>query len=206
MFAEGGYAGTSTRAIARRCEVAEYLIFRHFGSKAGLFDAAIRVPFEEFLAGFALAWEQGSHTAEDVDQRSGLYLTGLYEHLLAHRKLLLALIRAAQEDGAEVSALMSGAASPLRRYFDRVEYLAATSMNDVGWSGVDVPVVVRATFAMVLGMAMADEWLFPPDEEHPRRERIVAEMHQFMVHGLAHRNPAATGPASLTQPRDAATI
>ena len=44
MFAEGGYAGTSTRAIARRCEVAEYLIFRHFGSKAGLFDAAIRVP------------------------------------------------------------------------------------------------------------------------------------------------------------------
>jgi len=34
----------------------------------------------------------------------------------------------------------------------------------------------------------------------------VAEMHQFMVHGLAHRSPAATGPASLTQPRDAATI
>lgn len=193
MFAEGGYAGTSTRAIARQCGVAEHLIFRHFGSKAGLFDAAIRAPFEEFLAGFALAWEQGSHTAEDVDQRSGLYLTGLYEHLLANRKLLLALIRAAQEDGAEVSALMSGASSPLRRYFDRVEYLAGTSMDQVGWSGVDVPVVVRATFAMVLGMAMADEWLFPPDEEHPRRERIVAEMHQFMVHGLAHRNPPQPG-------------
>jgi len=65
----------------------------------------MRVPFEEFLAGFARAWEQGWHTAEDVDQRSDLDLTGLYEHLLAHRKLLLALIRAAQEDGAEVSAL-----------------------------------------------------------------------------------------------------
>jgi AcrR family transcriptional regulator len=193
MFAEGGYAGTSTRAIARRCRVAEHLIFRHFGSKAGLFDAAIRVPFEEFLAGFALAWEQGSRTAEDVDQRSGLYVTGLYEHLMANRKLLLALIRAAQEDGAEVAALMSGASSPLRRYFDRVEYLAGTSMDEVGWSGVDVPVVVRATFAMVLGMAMADEWLFPPDEEHPRTERIVAEMHQFMVHGLAHRNPPQPG-------------
>jgi AcrR family transcriptional regulator len=196
MFAEGGYAGTSTRAIARRCRVAEHLIFRHFGSKAGLFDAAIRVPFEEFLAGFALAWEQGSRTAEDVDQRSGLYVTGLYEHLMANRKLLLALIRAAQEDGAEVSALMSGASSPLRRYFDRVEYLASTSMDEVGWSGVDVPVVVRATFAMVLGMAMADEWLFPPDEEHPRSERIVAEMHQFMVHGLAHRNPPQPGRSS----------
>jgi AcrR family transcriptional regulator len=194
MFAEGGYAGTSTRAIARQSGVAEHLIFRHFGSKAGLFDAAIRVPFEEFLAGFALAWEQGSRTPEDVDQRSALYLTGLYEHLLAHRKLLLALIRAAQEDGAEVSALMSGASSPLRRYFDRVEYLAGTSMNEVGWLGVDVPVAVRATFAMVLGMAMADEWFFPPDEKHPRRERIVAEMHQFMVHGLAHRNPPPPGP------------
>jgi hypothetical protein len=84
----------------------------------------MRVPFEEFLAGFARAWEQGWHTAEDVDQRSDLDLTGLYEHLLAHRKLLLALIRAAQGDGAEVSALMSGASSPVRRYFDRVEYLA----------------------------------------------------------------------------------
>jgi hypothetical protein len=113
---------------------------------------------------------------------------------MANRKLLLALIRAAQEDGAEVAALMSGASSPLRRYFDRVEYLAGTSMDEVGWSGVDVPVVVRATFAMVLGMAMADEWLFPPDEEHPARERIVAEMHQFMVHGLAHRNPPPPDP------------
>ena len=63
--------------------------------------AAIRVPFEEFLAGFALAWEQGSRTAEEVDQRSGLYVAGLYGHLMANRKLLLALIRAAQEDGAE---------------------------------------------------------------------------------------------------------
>jgi AcrR family transcriptional regulator len=182
MFAEGGYAGTSTRAIARQCGVAEHLIFRHFGSKAGLFDAAIRVPFEEFLAEFAETWERGSRTARDIDERSGLYLTGLYEHLLAHRKLLLALVRAAQEDGAEVSALISGASSPLRRYFDQVEYLAGTSMSEVGWPGVDVPVVVRVTFAMVL-------------EDHPGQQRIVAEMHQFMVHGLAHRNsPSIDSP------------
>jgi AcrR family transcriptional regulator len=192
MFAEGGYAGTSTRAIARQCGVAEHLIFRHFGNKASLFDAAIRVPFEEFLGEFAETWERGSRTARDIDERSRLYLTGLYEHLLAHRKLLLALVRAAQEDGAEVSALISGASSPLRRYFDRVEYLAGTSMSEVGWPGVDVPVVVRVTFAMVLGMAMCDEWLFPPDEDHPGQQRIVAEMHKFMVHGLAHRNSPST--------------
>ena len=64
-------------------------------------------------------------------------------------------------------------------------------MSEVGWPGVDVPVVVRVTFAMVLGMAMCDEWLFPPDEDHPGQQRIVAEMHQFMVHGLAHRNSSS---------------
>jgi AcrR family transcriptional regulator len=187
MFAETGYAGTSTRAIARRCGVVEPSIFRHFGSKAGLFDAAIRVPFDEFLAEYAGAWDAGSSNVDDVSDRSGFYLAGLYERLLANRKLLLALMRAAQEDEAELETLLSGSGSPLDRYFTQIESLASRSMERMGWTSVDVYIAVRATFAMVIGMAMCDEWMFPTDREHPDRTRIVSEMQQFMVHGLAHR-------------------
>ncbi len=41
LFAEEGYAGTSTAKIAREAGVSEGLIFRHFGSKEGLLDAVI---------------------------------------------------------------------------------------------------------------------------------------------------------------------
>jgi AcrR family transcriptional regulator len=34
IFAERGYAGASTKEIAQRADVAEVLLFRHFGNKA----------------------------------------------------------------------------------------------------------------------------------------------------------------------------
>lgn len=187
MFAESGYAGVSTRGIAARCGVAEALIFRHFGSKAALFNAAVRVPFDEFLEEFAAAWRRGSRTTDDVSDRSGLYLAGLYERLMANRNLLLALMRATNEGGSELSGVLEGSDAPLNRYFEQIELLTSTSLGQVGWPGVDVHIAVRATFAMVVGMAMCDEWMFPPGSAHPDRQRILNEMQQFMVHGLAHR-------------------
>ncbi len=41
VFAEQGFEGASTRAIAARAGVAEKTLFQHFGSKAGLFNEAV---------------------------------------------------------------------------------------------------------------------------------------------------------------------
>jgi AcrR family transcriptional regulator len=46
VFAENGYAGTATREIAERAGVNEVTIFRRYGTKAGLVNAA----FEHRLA------------------------------------------------------------------------------------------------------------------------------------------------------------
>ncbi|WP_050671244.1 TetR/AcrR family transcriptional regulator [Luteipulveratus halotolerans] len=43
LFVEHGYAATSMRAVARAAEVDQALIGYHFGSKAGLFSAALAV-------------------------------------------------------------------------------------------------------------------------------------------------------------------
>lgn len=41
LFANDGYAATSTRKVADRAGVSEGLVFRHFGSKRGLLDAIL---------------------------------------------------------------------------------------------------------------------------------------------------------------------
>jgi AcrR family transcriptional regulator len=52
LFAERGYAGTSTREIARAASVTEPMIFRHFGSKAKLFEEAVLAPFNTFVSDY----------------------------------------------------------------------------------------------------------------------------------------------------------
>ena len=42
LFAEGGYDGTSIRGIAKACGITEAAIYRHFSSKAHLYEEVIR--------------------------------------------------------------------------------------------------------------------------------------------------------------------
>ena len=42
LFAEGGYEGTSIRGIAKACGITEAAIYRHYASKAHLYEEVIR--------------------------------------------------------------------------------------------------------------------------------------------------------------------
>ena len=48
-FAEQGYRRTTTLEVAKRAEVSETLVLQHFGSKEGMFRAAVIDPFLELL-------------------------------------------------------------------------------------------------------------------------------------------------------------
>src|SRR4030081_3617205 len=51
-FAAGGYAGTSTEAIARRASVSQPYLFQLFGTKKQLFIAAVRACFASTRVAF----------------------------------------------------------------------------------------------------------------------------------------------------------
>ncbi|MEP1034838.1 TetR/AcrR family transcriptional regulator [Ekhidna sp.] len=53
LFAEEGYRSTSTSKVAKRAEVSEGLIFRHFGNKDGLLEAIIQLGEEQAKLLFA---------------------------------------------------------------------------------------------------------------------------------------------------------
>ena len=71
-----------------------------------------------------------------------------------------------------------------------VQALVEFEMAQRGLIGIDVPITIRVTFALVVSQAVFGDWLFP-EGKRPAREDVVDEMVQFMVHGLS-RHPAGT--------------
>jgi AcrR family transcriptional regulator len=185
LFAAKGYAGTATRDIAVKAGVSEALLFRHFGTKAKLFERAILDPINEFVRDFVEEWKArpaADHTAEVVTYA---YVDGFYRLLSENRDLVLALVAAqAYESIAELSD-----ASPLSHLMDQLEQVAGGEAELRGYR-FDVQISVRLVAGMVMSMALLDDWLFPTGKRRPSRQRIVNEMVEFILHGLAHRDAA----------------
>ena len=185
LFAAKGYAGASTRDIATQAGVSEALLFRHFGTKAKLFERAILDPINDFIHQYVEQWKArtaADHTPEGI---SFAYVDGFYRLLSENRELVLALVTAqAYESIKELNE-----ASPLSRLMDELEQVAGREAELRGFK-FDVHISTRLVAGMVMSMALLDEWLFPSGKRRPSRQRIVNEMVAFMLHGLAHRNEA----------------
>lgn len=173
-FAEAGYAGTSTRQIAKRAGVVENLIYKQFGSKPALFEAAVVEPFRAALDDFTERWTaSGDPGTGEFTARE--YVEALYDLLEGHAELLLAIM--ADRRGER----------PLVPLFRELERVASAVLDSQGWTGVDIPVLARMHFGMVAFNAAFGESLYPDGVAAPGRQRVVDEAAAFMVHGTAHR-------------------
>lgn len=184
-FAARGYARSSTREIADAAGVSEALLFRHFGTKANLFELAILDPFQGFMDAYvdARPADITDHPPPpEVPSRD--YVETLYDLLSQNRELVMALVAArAYEVDLTAKPELSDA-------LDRLQTVVEVELAQRGLKDVDVPITIRVTFAMVVALAVFQDWLFPPDKR-PSRERVVDEMVQFMVHGLARNGAVA---------------
>src|SRR5581483_3008071 len=88
VFGERGYAGTSTKEIATRAAVSEPLLFRHYGSKAQLFDEAVLVPLETFITEYVDRWHAETDHSGEAGDLARNYIGGLYEMLASHKGLV----------------------------------------------------------------------------------------------------------------------
>jgi AcrR family transcriptional regulator len=68
VFAEKGFKGTSTRDIAQRAQLIEVMIFRHFGTKANLFQEAVVAPFSEFMDNYISDYRSREHGTLSAQQ------------------------------------------------------------------------------------------------------------------------------------------
>lgn len=153
-----GPRGATTAAIAQRADVTEAQLFRYFSTKAELFREAVFAPLNHHFADYEARRETEFPQDEDLREAAQRYIVELRHMLGDNGKLLLALLmaRADPADGAPPL----GEIESLAAYFARGAELMRQRAG--GKALVDAKLMVRVSFAAMLGVTLFSEWLFPP--------------------------------------------
>lgn len=173
VFAAEGFGGATTREIAARADVSEAVLFRHFASKAVLFEAAVAEPLDEFLAAFAARWAGTSLPAGSPAQIMRQFTEALYAIVEQNRHLFAAL----------ASNRLAGRG--LQAALARIDELGVTLAAEHGLT-YDTPVAVRGAFLLVVNAALYEDVVFVGDAD-VGRERIIDELSRMLTAAMVHR-------------------
>jgi AcrR family transcriptional regulator len=192
LFAERGYAGTSTREIARAASVTEPMIFRHFGSKAKLFEEAVLAPFNTFVSEYIAGWSARPRGAKDVYKETSEFYRGVYEVLAANRRLIHEMIGARAVGGPLTADIAS--TPQLGALLERFEEIIERERDDGGFRPFDATVMTRLMFGLVFSIAIHGDWMFEgATRPQPSVEAFIDEMARLTIYGAY---PRGVGPAA----------
>ena len=182
-FEEKGYTGATTAAIARRAQVAEALLFNHFGSKAQLFQKTMFKPlsrlFETFLE---------SHPVDPENpalQRTNTldYIGAIQDLISSHPRMLLSLVFAQCYKTGDIDGLAD--IQELHDYFEQSAMQASTNMK--GTPRIDPELMARISFVTIMSSILFQDWLFPSGRWD--RDTIRDAITHFVMDGLNANQP-----------------
>jgi len=186
-FEEKGYARSTTREIAARADVAETLLFRNFGSKANLFAEAVLAPMADFIGSWVGLTEPSTDAMSDVMQAR--FTDALYTSVAENRGLLLTFfatsvfepsVLAGHEATERIQVAIDALADACE---DRLRRLGVDTM------GMNVGVSSRAVIAMILGVALFEDWLLPRGSKRPSQRQVVRELTRMILFGGFDERP-----------------
>lgn len=183
LFARQDYRGTTTREIAETAGVLEHLLFRQFGSKAGLFREAVVLPFMTLVDDLNVRWESlepGPGRAEAVARE---FLGALYDLFVDNRGLVMTLWTA---DALTAEELQETGIVEIDRALGILGQLGGKGFVILGMDADHQDLAARSTVAMVAGMAAFGTTFF--GGARPPRDVIVEELVQANLHGFLHRD------------------
>jgi AcrR family transcriptional regulator len=182
LFARQDYRSTTTREIAEAAGVTEHLLFRNFGSKAGLFREALVLPFTEFVDDFGRTWDAVVHEEADEEEMAQRFVGQLYDLFVEHQGLLLTLMASQAFSDEELAE--TGIAD-IRQALTLLSQIGAEGMRIRGMRTSNPDLPAHSTVAMIAGMAALRSTYF--GTEQPPREAIIDELVQAILHGFLHR-------------------
>lgn len=175
LFAQKGYAGTSTREVSQRAEVAEILLFRHFGNKAGLYEEAVLSPFEHFVDEYATRWAGHSIGEKPLESALRDYVAMLYEFFASHRSLLLALQRGWQDSPKT--------ADHLNQSFTRMQQVALEAAAEFGLPDRNFALTTQLIVGLIMSTAVHGELLLPA-AEHDSSSAAIDRLCEYVLLGV----------------------
>jgi AcrR family transcriptional regulator len=177
-FKRCGFVGATTASIARNADVTEAQLFRYFESKAELFREAVFDPLNTHFAKFNAKHMSNLSEVENIRERTSLYIDELRQFIEEHSKLLLALVVAQIFTSGSLQGV--GEIDSLRNYFERGS--AAMSSRIEKDAKVDPKLLVRVSFAAILGCVIFKDWIFPPGLASD--DEISAAIIDFVIDGI----------------------
>jgi AcrR family transcriptional regulator len=182
LFSQRGYRGTTTKDLAAAAGIAEPTLFRHFPSKAGLFDEAVVQPVQIFLERFVERRRERPIGKRDAAEATHEFYAELYDELARDARLLVALVAALAFDESDAE-LIAHVRPGLGRLLTGLDRHFAAEFTERGF-GIDPRLGLRIMVGAVLGLVVHGDWLFG-DTRRPSRDRIVNELTRLTVYGLA---------------------
>lgn len=183
LFARRDYRSTTTREIAHTAGVTEHLLFRHFGSKAGLFREAVVLPFTTFVDQFGTTWQSVVPEETDEQELTRHFVGQLYDLLVENRGLLVTLVAS---DTLSDDEIADAGIADIRRALTVLGQISAEGMHLRGLRSSQPDLPAHSTVAMIVGMAALRSTY--STAKQPSRDAIVEELVQAILHGFLHRN------------------
>lgn len=181
QFNEFGYQATTTKEIAKQADVSETLLYRHFKSKAGLFDRVIFDPFD-ILAQQLLRQRDESDNWDLNPDRGRALLDQMMGFLDHNRKLLCDLAVKGLAETADEGA--DHRLEGMRRHYRAASAQVRAFHEAVGRPcPFDPDIAVRLALGMLLASSLFSEWLFP--DGVPDRNVLAENIRLMMVRALA---------------------
>jgi AcrR family transcriptional regulator len=187
LFRRRGYQATTTKDIAAAAGVSEPTVFRQFGTKAELFEASIVAPFGSFVKRWTHSWIDPP-TETSLEDLAVNLVEGLYTLVKRDVAIFRELIAARSDPSSDLHRVAARVSAEFRNGFAAVHDVGIEISRTKGIANVDHPAVIGAAASMVFGSVLLGDWAYPGNQRIPGKERMVAEMAQLIVNGVAHRN------------------
>lgn len=177
LFAERGYHGATTREIARLADVSETLLFRYYGSKAGLFEHVVYDPFNRLMETFTA---RRPHSDDPRGDEHHVF-AAVHELIEKNQPLFTALLTARGMEDDDASKPPFAGLIP---FFETATREQLKKYADLGRApDFDVALGVRLSFGMLAASVLLRDWLFP--EGMPSREKIIEVVEILVAKALA---------------------
>jgi AcrR family transcriptional regulator len=183
VFARRGYGGASTKEIADLAGTTQASIYRHYGSKAELFVAAVADPFIELIDDYTANLQEQLARSSDPYQLTETHIASLYDHLYNRRTAVLALICASGDPEAEQPVKL--VVQRLNEMFDVFHTVSVDVWERGGAYQIEHAKLWHRLVAGMVVAATALEPLFLPDGWYkPARNEVIGVMSRMVTSGI----------------------
>ncbi len=177
LFAERGYQGTTTSAIAERAGVNEVTLFRRFGSKQGLL-AALAKQWAGNMAGMAvdLVAETGD-VRSTLEARASMEFDGAERYGVAAMRLVMEA-----SNSPEIAEVMGN--NPHRNLDGLAHFLRDRQATGEVRADLNPWVMAEAFFAMTSTQVIAREILHLGNRSGETQDEVIRQLVEMFCTGV----------------------